>query len=370
MDAPPLIVRTGAFGDVVVLTTLIHLLSARYGSPVDVVGAGAWTEALLADDPAVAEVRLLTSRNTPYALNPSQWRVARWLRQRGRGPVYMCDNHPRLLALLRRGGVREEDMVRRPVEDESPGAPLRLWPDRWLDMGMRDPVSPFPTHAVDARAYRLPSLVVGEAARGEYRRWKQAKGLRGPLILLQPGNKRTHKRGTVATRQHPKFWPPESWAALAGAVWQDLPDAQVLLCGSPQEQSVLEEIRIAAGNDPRMHNLGSELPIPRLLALIEDAHSMVSVDTGPAHAAAALACPLVVMFGHASPLKWRPLGPGKVLVLRGERGDRSEVRDLSATQVVSAWRAVVAGDPQSDLPEPIRQPDTVSAPGPSNPDDA
>ena len=106
MSARPLIVRTGAFGDVVLLTTLIHLLSARYGSPVDVIGADAWTQALLADDPAVAEVRLLTSRNTPYALNPSQWRVARWLRQRGRGPVYMCDNHPRLLALLRRGGVR------------------------------------------------------------------------------------------------------------------------------------------------------------------------------------------------------------------------------------------------------------------------
>ena len=138
MTARPLIVRTGAFGDVVVLTSLIHLLSARYGSPVDVIGADAWTEALLTDDPAVAEVHLLTSRNTPYVLNPSQWRVARWLKQRGRGPVYMCDNHPRLLALLRRGGVREEDMVRRPVEDEAPGAPIRLWPDRWLDMGIRE----------------------------------------------------------------------------------------------------------------------------------------------------------------------------------------------------------------------------------------
>jgi ADP-heptose:LPS heptosyltransferase len=344
MTARPLVVRTGAFGDVVVLTTLLHLLSARYGSPVDVIGAGAWTEALLADDPAVAEVHLITSRNTPYLLNPSQWQVSRWLRRRGRGPVYMCDNHPRLLALLRRGGVREEDMVRRPIEDESPDAPIRLWPDRWLDMGMRDPVAAFPVRTVDAQAFRLPSLVLGESARNEYRQWKQARGLRGPLVLLQPGNKRTHKRGTVATRQHPKFWPADSWAALADAIWHDLPQAQVLLCGSPQEQPVLEEIRVATGNDARMHNLGSELPIARLLALTEDAHSMVSVDTGPAHAAAALGCPLVVMFGNASPLKWRPLGPGKVVVLRGERGDQSEVRDLSAAQVVSAWRSAVAAE--------------------------
>ena len=346
----PLVVRCGAFGDVVVLTTLIRLLHARYGSPVDVIGAGAWTEALLADDPAVAQVHLITSRNTPYLLCPSQWRVARWLKQRGRGPVYMCDNHPRLLALLRRGGVRDEDMVRRPLEDQAPGAPVRLWPDRWLDMGQRDPATAFPTHAVDAQAYRLPSLALGEDKRSQYRQWKQAKDLHGPLVLLQPGNKRTHKRGTLATRQHPKFWPPESWAALAHAVWKDLPDAQVLLCGSPQEQSVLEEIRAAAGNDGRMHNLAGELPIPRLLALIEDAHSMVSVDTGPAHAAAALGCPLVVMFGQASPLKWRPLGPGVVTVLRGERGDESEVRDLSAAQVVAAWRATVGDAPT--LPQP------------------
>jgi heptosyltransferase-2/heptosyltransferase-3 len=76
---------------------------------------------------------------------------------------------------------------------------------------------------------------------------------------------------------------------------------------------------------------------------------MVSVDTGPAHAAAALGCPLLVMFGTASPLKWRPQGPGKVLVLRGERGALSEVRDLSATQVISAWRSAVAGDPHLDV---------------------
>ena len=133
---------------------------------------------------------------------------------------------------------------------------------------------------------------------------------------------------------------------------------------------MLEEIRVAARNDPRMRNLGGELPIQRLLALIEDAHSMVSVDTGPAHAAAALACPLVVMFGPASPLKWRPLGPGKVVVLRGERGDQSEVRDLTAAQVISAWRSAVvgdAGDPHSNAPDRLPGSDAVSAPGPSNP---
>ena len=338
ITAPPLVVRCGAFGDVVVLTPLIHLLAARYQARVDVVGAGPWTRPLLTDDPAVGRVELITSRNTPYPLCPSQWRVARWLRQRGRGPVYMCDNHPRLLALLRRGGVPDEDIVRRPVEDT--GAPPRLWPDLWLEMGQADPPASYRTVEVAAQDYRLPALYVPEAARAELAAWRAGRGLAGPLVLLQPGNKRTHKRGTVATRQHPKYWPPQSWAALAQGIWQQTPDAQVLLCGSPPEAAVLEEVRVAAGNDPRLHNLAHELPIPRLLALIEAADSMVSVDTGPAHAAAALGCPLVVMFGPASPLKWRPLGPAQVIALRVDKGDQSLVRDLPAAQVIEAWRSL------------------------------
>ena len=42
MSAPPLIVRCGAFGDMVMLTTLMRVVSARYGSPVDVVSSGGW----------------------------------------------------------------------------------------------------------------------------------------------------------------------------------------------------------------------------------------------------------------------------------------------------------------------------------------
>ncbi len=39
------------------------------------------------------------------------------------------------------------------------------------------------------------------------------------------------------------------------------------------------------------------------------AHSLISLDTGPAHAAAALGCPLVVLAGRADPRRNRPIGP-------------------------------------------------------------
>ena len=340
MTARPLVVRCGAFGDVVMVTTMIRLLGARYDSPVDVIGSGGWTPALLRDEPALGHLQMLTSRNTPYLLCPSQWALVRWLRQRGRGPVYLCDTNSRMRDLLDRGRVHPDDIVERlPSDDERDGV-TRLWPDRWISMGQRNPPHPYPVRDVDAPAYRLPRLVVTEADRHECAQWRGDKRLLGPLVLFQPGNKRTHKRGGIATRQHPKFWPPACWAGVAQAVWSKLPDAQVVLCGSPLEHSVLEEIRAASGDDPRMHNLARELPIPRLLALIEQAHSMVSVDTGPAHAAAALGCPLVVLFGAASPQKWRPLGPGAILTLGGEKGEASRVSDIPVERVIAGWQGL------------------------------
>lgn len=341
MSAPPLVVRCGAFGDVVMVTTMIRLLAARYGSKVDVIGSGGWTPALLENEPALGHLQMLASRTTPYLLCPSQWQLVRWLRRRGRGPVYLCDTDDKIGALLRRAGIREEDIVRRlPGDDEAHGV-TRLWPDRWLSMGQRDPVQAYPArHDVDALAFRYPRLVVEEAARQDFAAWREANGLQGPLVLFQPGNKRTHKRGAIATRQHPKFWPPAHWARVAQAVWRRYPEARVVLCGSPLEHPVLEEIHEAAGNDPRMHNGARELPIPRLLAMIEQSHSLVSVDTGPAHAAAALGCPLVVLFGAASPEKWRPLGPGTIRTLGGEKGEQSRVSDIPADAVIAAWESL------------------------------
>lgn len=337
MAPRPLVMRCGAFGDMVMATTLLRLLSARYGTPVDLVSSGAWTAPLLRDEPALGHLQLLTSRKTPYPLCPSQWALVRWLRRRGRGPVYLADTEPESRALLERGGVHPDDIVARPATDN---AVPRLWPDRWLELGMRDPVQAWPTSPVVPAEFREPRLVVSEDARREMAQWRADKGLDGPLVLFQPGNKRTHKRGKVATQSHPKYWPPARWAQVAAAIRATTPEARVLLCGSAPEHPVLEDIRAACGGDARVHNLAGDLPIPRLLALLEVALGMVSVDTGPAHAAAALGCPLVVLFGDASPAVWHPLGTGPMALLGGERGGDSRVADIDAGEVIAAWQGL------------------------------
>ncbi|MCE5232923.1 MAG: glycosyltransferase family 9 protein [Mizugakiibacter sp.] len=339
MSAPPLIIRCGAFGDMVLLTPLIRLLAARYGAPVDLITSGAWTLPLLRGMPELGHVQILTSRNTPYPLCPSQWAVVRWLKARGHGPVYLCDAGGKIRSLIARAGVDADDIVDG-LTRADPGAGDILWPDLWIDVGMRDPARRAATRPIgDPARYRLPTLPVDAEQRAAIQRWRQREGIAGPLILFQPGNKRTHKRGKLGTLSQNKFWPAERWAQVARAVLDACPDGRVVLCGSPAEYAVLEDIRRLCA-DRRVLNLARELPVARLVALLEQAHSMVSVDTGPAHAAAALGCPLVVLFGAAPVALWRPIGPAAVRVLGGERGSAGRVEDIAAKTAIEAWRAL------------------------------
>ena len=79
----------------------------------------------------------------------------------------------------------------------------------------------------------------------------------------------------------------------------------------------------------------------QLFALCEVAHSMISVDTGPAHAAGALSLPLVVLFGAQPSLDWLPRSPSGSPVL-GVGGPPHSTRadQVSVDAVFAAWRAV------------------------------
>jgi len=137
-----------------------------------------------------------------------------------------------------------------------------------------------------------------------------------------------------------KSWPTERWAALARAIGAHLPQARILLCGAPAESGYLDAIMAAVDTDSSRINAAA-LSLGQLKALLEIAHSMVSVDTGPAHLAAAIGCPLVVLFGGRSPLLWAPRGGGgsAVAVLGGLPAVR-RVDEIDTAPAVAAWRAL------------------------------
>ena len=144
----------------------------------------------------------------------------------------------------------------------------------------------------------------------------------------------------MAAEDDDKSWPAERWAALACVIRQRLPQAQVLFCGSAAEAGYLDALLAVTGAvSPRV--VAAVLPLGRLKALLEIAHSMVSVDTGPAHLAAAMGCPLAVLMGSRSPRLWTPRsGAGSDVVVLGGLPAVRRVDEIATTQVVDAWRSL------------------------------
>src|SRR5205814_6465467 len=85
-----------------------------------------------------------------------------------------------------------------------------------------------------------------------------------------------------------------------------------------------------------------------LLPLLARAHSMISIDTGPAHAAAALGTPTVALFGKQNSVLFRPGGPTTPAVaVTGSVDGVQDIMGITAEAVIAAWSAVVRRDRKS-----------------------
>jgi heptosyltransferase-2/heptosyltransferase-3 len=103
---------------------------------------------------------------------------------------------------------------------------------------------------------------------------------------------------------------------------------------------LLRRIRVGSG----LEQVNAvRLPIGRLLALCEVAHSTISVDTGTAHVAAAVGSPLVVLFGSTWPRHWLPrCGSGAAIIGLGGAPGGTHVNQITVTAVFEAWRSLPA----------------------------
>ena len=185
---------------------------------------------------------------------------------------------------------------------ESPAALAQVhWVDRLVSLGRLMPASlresDYPWPVPPPRC--APRLVLSSAARAAGDEWQRQHGVRDrPLVLLQPGNRRTMRGRSLRIRESDdRFWPVDRWAGLIHRIHERLPEARIVLCGAPREDVLLGWIESAAAL-PEVVLRG--LPFPGLFALCARAHSMISIDTGPAHAASSLALASPSSFRRAS----------------------------------------------------------------------
>nr|MBA2556895.1 glycosyltransferase family 9 protein [Chloroflexota bacterium] len=143
--------------------------------------------------------------------------------------------------------------------------------------------------------------VPAEAARAAAEHLRNVlPGRSGPLVPVHPG------AGTPN-----RLWPAERFAAVCDDLQANL-GAHVLLLGASPLDPGVRAIRSAMRTSPIL--LERPVGIGELAALLREASVFLGLDSGPAHLAAAVGTPAVVIFGAALPAQWAPLGEGHVVV--------------------------------------------------------
>jgi len=187
-------------------------------------------------------------------------------------------------------------------------APVKLGFDRarardmnWLVTTHRIPPHP-PQHVQDQYFEFLRYLGVdpepvawklGPWAEEAELQHRALEGLPRPLVAFAIGS-------SEASRE----WLPERWAALADALSEEFGLAPVLVGGRSERELAAEQAIRAAARVPVASTLGSSLR--EMVAVIDDAALVVSLNSAPLHIAVALGRPVIGLMAHRNPRRTGP----------------------------------------------------------------
>ena len=115
------------------------------------------------------------------------------------------------------------------------------------------------------------------------------------LITLQPGARWPNKR-----------WPIEHFSELVRQLAKHFPGARFAILGGKEDQ-LLGEIILQAAPGPCL-NLCGQTSLLEMVEWLRRCDLLVTNDSGPMHAAAALGTPLVALFGPTEPRRTGPYG--------------------------------------------------------------
>jgi ADP-heptose:LPS heptosyltransferase len=253
---------------------------------------------ILRYNPHVDEVIPLAARHLPSWLSLEKARIARRLADLRLDSMIILESHRSFTDLARRSGAAR--IVSYGALPGVPGAELATF----------DPKK----HAVENNLRAAEPLGV------------RPDGLRMEMHYLEQFDDRVRERLRFAGvrpntrlvgihagwggRKHSlaetrlKSWPPDRFARIARTL-VTAEKAHVILTGARADRALTEFIAREAGV-PCL-NWAGELSLVELAALIRRMDLYVSIDSGPAHMAAALGTPLVVLLGPAIMVQTRPI---------------------------------------------------------------
>jgi len=366
LDQPPdpkviLLVQLDHLGDAVISTAVLPALRKRYPHASIEVLAGTCSREVFEASSEVDRVHL--ARTNRFARGPARlawipamlwWglrlrrrRVDLALDVRGDFPVavisWLCGARRRVGWGCGGGGFLLTDRV-----DFVAGRPEVE--SRWALLAKLGIALP-----EDIRA-RRPRFQPPEATRRKIaRRLTEHTAHRPARVVLHIG------AGTRA-----KSWPADHWQELLGRIIVGH-GAQVVLVGGGKDRIIAREI-LGGRPWPGVADWTGRLTIVELAALLQRADVLVGADSGPAHLAAAVGTPVVVLFsGTNNAHQWQPCGEQVTVVRhpvdcspchrhRCPRKDHPCMRQIPAQRVAAELEKVL-----NDIP--ARQPKRLATAG-------
>ena len=299
-----LVIQLDHLGDAVISTVMFPALRRRYARASIEVLAGPWNREVFEAIPEVNRVhvcrvnRFARKSRAGWIASTLWWGL--WLRRRHVDlGVDVRGEFPHAVILWLSGARRRLGW------DSGGGGFLlthtpRFAPDRPEVESRLALLAELGIELGEADERPRPVFRPSDEARRRVAEWlaapEDAHGLNGPRIVLHVG------AGTPAKR-----WPVEHWRALVGRLVHRL-GARVVLVGDAGDRTIARAI---LGPRPRPHVVDGtgRLSVVELAALLEQADLFAGADSGPAHLAAAVGTPTVVLFsGTNNPRQWRPWG--------------------------------------------------------------
>jgi heptosyltransferase-2 len=276
-----LVIRAGRLGDTVWGTTVIEPIRAFLGEQtrIDIIvkrGMGA----LFEHDPRIETIFEINYRSMPLLLSPTKLSV-----------LIKSLRHPYNLAVNLETSSHFTSLMRHVHSSQKISA-----------ANLPSPEYPFNDilHNVNFNrfvlAQGLPAALCQVATTSlrfsERIEIADLIGTTHEYLCLHPGNSML-ARGKSALRS----WPESSWRELAVQVTQHFPTLQIVLIGEKNERTLSEAV---AANIPGVINLAGRTSLQQLMAVLAHSRVLVTTDTGPAHVAAALATPVIAIFGPSN----------------------------------------------------------------------
>lgn len=289
-------VRVGALGDTLMVTPAVRALKrAHPNADVDFLCSES-AAGLLELNPHIANLYRLRRRNLPYLLSCEKHRLARQLNARNYDVAFLLETAPRYHQLLLHAGISRIAGFNETAFDPSKHCIVN-----YLH------AAGFPDSLPEEHQMDLPVAPEDEAAAE-----RMIGHLRRPRIGIHAGYGPRGKKRNQTGRL--KGWGRDNFLRLSLMLldW----GANLIFTGSDEDQNDIEFIRRQLPADRACTTAGNTR-VRELAAVIKKLDLFISVDTGPAHMAAAVGAPLVVLWGPAIYEQVRPVSPSSpVRILR------------------------------------------------------